>query len=150
MEDERRAAGFVLFHEPRSPRGEGPRFLLLRNARHKSWGFPKGHAEPGEDDLATARRETLEETGIASVEVHPEFRAEVRYPVRTAQGVAQKTVVYFLARTASPRVKRSSEHDQAVWATEDEAAALLGFENLRDVLIQAAAAVEDGTFDEDG
>jgi len=26
-----------------------PRFLLLENARHHTWGFPKGHLEEGED-----------------------------------------------------------------------------------------------------
>jgi hypothetical protein len=30
------------------PAPEGPRWLLLRNAREGHWGFAKGHLEPGE------------------------------------------------------------------------------------------------------
>lgn len=39
--------------------------LLVRDARSNKWGFPKGHREAYDaDDLSTAKRELLEETGI--------------------------------------------------------------------------------------
>jgi predicted NUDIX family NTP pyrophosphohydrolase len=38
--------------------------------RHKPWSIPKGEPDPGETDLAaTARRETLEETGVTAGEL---------------------------------------------------------------------------------
>ena len=40
--------------------------------RHKPWSIPKGEPDPDEDDLeATARRETLEETGVAAGALTP-------------------------------------------------------------------------------
>ncbi len=47
--------------------GDKYQFLLIQhNNTTKHWAFPKGHKEWGEEDLAVAKREFEEETGIAS------------------------------------------------------------------------------------
>ena len=51
-----RAAGAVLV------RADG-RIALVHRPRYDDWSLPKGKLEPGEDDLAAAHRELLEETG---------------------------------------------------------------------------------------
>jgi 8-oxo-dGTP pyrophosphatase MutT (NUDIX family) len=63
-------AGIVLVRTT----SEGPCFLLLRGTDTGVWSFPKGHTELRDrgDPLATAVRETWEETG---------YRAEVDYTV---------------------------------------------------------------------
>lgn len=55
-------AGIVLIRNT----SEGPCFLLLRGADTGVWSFPKGHTEAvdRDDPLATAIRETWEETGF--------------------------------------------------------------------------------------
>src|SRR3977135_747225 len=58
----KRAAGAVVFRRTE----RGPRLLLLR--AYKNWDFPKGMIEPGESELDAAKRETLEETGLAGLE----------------------------------------------------------------------------------
>jgi 8-oxo-dGTP pyrophosphatase MutT (NUDIX family) len=49
--------------------------LLVLDSRSNKWGFPKGHRESyDKDDLATAKRELFEETGILDTQytVHME------------------------------------------------------------------------------
>ena len=128
------AAGIILFRRRR----DGPEFLLLRNARHRSWGFPKGHAEPGEDALSTARRETLEETGITAVELVAGFEETIEYVLRDRR--RRKRVVYFLGATADDAV-RSPEHDQMEWLPPDDVLAVLTHQSLRAVFEAALARI---------
>jgi 8-oxo-dGTP pyrophosphatase MutT (NUDIX family) len=135
--EERRAAGFVLFRRA----GDGHRYLLLRNARHGDVGLPKGHTEPGEDDRATALRETEEETGFDAGAVRPNFHfaRTLRYPVKDRM----KTVVYFAAEALAGDVVRSPEHDDASWRPLGDALAALQHEALRGVLRDAAIFLKD-------
>ena len=75
-----RAAGIILFRRSKA----ACEFLLLRNAKHRSWGFPKGHTDAGESPLETARRETLEETGIVQVRLVETFHETITYTVNAS------------------------------------------------------------------
>ena len=127
-----RAAGVVLFRRDAS----GPiTFLVLRNALHRSWGFPKGHLEPGEDDVTAMWRELREETGLETATIVQGFRESFTYPVRGKDGrPIEKTVVYFLGESPSAEVRLSREHDAAKWAALADAEELVGYENMRRVL----------------
>ena len=129
-----RAAGIVIYHRS----DEVVRFLLLRNRMHHTWGFPKGRAERKETALETAHRETLEETGIRSVRLHPHFHKTIAYPVRGTNGRLLKTVEFFLGEVADASVTPSHEHDDACWAGLDDAHRLLAYPDLRTVLELAA------------
>jgi predicted NUDIX family NTP pyrophosphohydrolase len=65
------SAGTLLYR--RGP--QGLEVLLIHASgnynRHRPWSIPKGELDPGEDSAATARRETLEETGVAAGELVP-------------------------------------------------------------------------------
>ena len=121
MKPASRAAGAVVFR-----RGErGIRILLLR--AYKNWDFPKGMVEPGEEDLAAARREVAEETGIANLDFPfgDEFKETLPY-------AANKVARYYLAETdaeeielpVSPELGRP-EHHEYRWVSFDEAEDLL-------------------------
>lgn len=116
-----RAAGAVVFR--RSDRGI--RILLLR--AYKNWDFPKGLVEPGENELAAAKREVEEETGLADLD-YPfgdEFKETVPY-------AGNKVARYYLAETdaeklalpVSPELGRP-EHHEYRWVSFDEAEELL-------------------------
>lgn len=134
---DRRAAGVILFRA----REDATEYLLLRNARHHTWGFPKGHLEEGETDEAAARREVEEETGLTGLALTPGFREVVAYTVATPAGPAQKEVVYFLAELAGGEIRRSPEHDRDAWATREKVKSLLVHDNLRELFLRADAAV---------
>jgi len=116
-----RAAGAVIFR--RSDRGI--RLLVLR--AYKNWDFPKGLIEPGEDALAAARREVLEETGLAEL-AYPfgdEFKETLPYS-------GNKIARYYLAETDAEKIelpvspeRGRPEHHEYRWISFDEAEDLL-------------------------
>ncbi len=115
-----------------------PAFLLLRNARHATWGFAKGHLESGEDLLRGALRECQEETGLrlGAADLLPGFADAAHY--RTPKGVL-KRVVMFLA--ASPAVvaefRRSAEHDEHGWWEPEAALERLAHEEAKRTVVRA-------------
>ncbi|MHC4945735.1 MAG: NUDIX domain-containing protein [Planctomycetota bacterium] len=134
------AAGIVLYRVAK----EGLLFLLLENARHGTWGFPKGHLEPGEDRLAGALRECREETGCAPQKTHSGFmkRSEYCYhPAEEAEPI-QKRVYYFLAAEERADITRSSEHANHVWENRLAARKRIQHDSLREILDCAFAAIE--------
>jgi 8-oxo-dGTP diphosphatase len=56
-----RAAGGIVTR----PGAGGSEILVVHRPRYDDWSLPKGKVEPGESDEDCARREVLEETGIA-------------------------------------------------------------------------------------
>jgi 8-oxo-dGTP diphosphatase len=137
------AAGYIVY----VIEDRGPRFLLMRNAKHHTWGFPKGKLEDGEDARAGALRELREETRIAKIRPDDGFVAESTYDLpRSARGgvesddePARKRVRYFLARADDARFERSEEHDAADWMIPEEVLATLRHEDLRRVFREAMA-----------
>lgn len=105
------AAGFLLF-----AREQPPKFLLMR---HKNrWDLPKGHAEPGEDILTTALRETQEESGVPAkdIEVDPDFQFIIEYCVNgVRRGTYEKRVTYFIGYLPKTRDIELTEHSDYRW-----------------------------------
>jgi len=101
------AAGFFL----RRWQARGWRWLLLKARKHGEWGFPKGHRDPGELLLQTARRECREESGLSVI--RPEGRP-YRIGYQNEKG-RHKLVYYFPGLTAQHRFSLSDEHLAAAW-----------------------------------
>jgi len=116
-----RAAGAVVFRRTE----RGVRLLVLRAFRN--WDFPKGLVEQGEEEFSAARREVLEETGLAELEFP--FGEEFRETLPYAGG---KIARYYLAETDAARIELPvsaelgrPEHDEWRWVSFDEAEELL-------------------------
>lgn len=116
-----RSAGAVVFR-----RGErGVRVLVLR--AFKNWDFPKGLVEPGEEQLACAKREVAEETGLGDLDFPfgDEYRETLPY-------AGNKVARYYLAETGEVEVVLPvstelgrPEHHEYRWVSFDEAEDLL-------------------------
>lgn len=123
-------------------------FLLIQHqAGH--WAFPKGHADPGESALETAKRELEEETGIRDYEVleEPSFvehysfvqqsvPSSVKHYAFAKEGeLIEKTVTYFVAFVNSREVVLQAEEVQNyAWSSFDEAINLITFDGNRGIL----------------
>ena len=120
MEPRILSAGAVLYR----PTSAGRSYLLLR--AYRSWDFPKGMVEAGEDPLAAAIREVAEETGIADLEfpVGHDF-------VETEPYARGKVARYYVARTGTAEVDLSlnpsgrREHHEYRWVSLAEARQLV-------------------------
>ena len=125
-----KSAGAVVFY-PSSP----VEYLLLFSS---FWEFPKGLIDTGETEIEAAQREVLEETGL-EVEFVEGFRIESTYFKHHHEtgALVKKTVVYFLARARTRKIKLSWEHNEAQWLTLASAVEQLTFENSRQLLIEA-------------
>lgn len=128
--------------------------FLLMQYRSWQWDFPKGHVEEGESEEQTLRREILEETGIADLEIFPNFRSSVRY-FYTAKGNEKKeriekgegiyifkNAVYYAVKTNKEDVQVDFENKSFVWLSFDEAYKKLGNDGSRKILGQVGTALE--------
>ncbi len=98
-----------------------PRALLLRRKKPPAglWENPGGMLESGEDFVSCARRETLEETGVAAEPGNP-WWARVE-PWRYPEDPELYAGVGFLARHPGGGIRRDQDaHDTHLWATEEE------------------------------
>ena len=137
MVESEKSAGFIVF---RTEKGERQYLLLHKPASgiyKESWSFPKGLIEKGENDLATARRETEEEAGIKELEVIPGFKETAKFFYKKEGKMVAKTVVWFLGETSQKEAKVSFEHKEPGWFVYEEALNKLTFKTDKEVLKKA-------------
>ena len=110
------------------------KFLLIQHhAGH--WGFPKGHADPGETALNAACREFLEETGISQFKVLDGVSFSEQYGFTRDGQHFDKTVIYYPAMVESATVScQAEEIRDYAWLEYEAAIARLSFEGAKQVL----------------
>jgi 8-oxo-dGTP pyrophosphatase MutT (NUDIX family) len=130
------AGGVVL-----NGRGE----VLVVNQRGNSWSLPKGHVDPGEDDLAAARREIAEESGITDLEFIRPLGTYERHRIGKHGGEDTselKTMRFFLFHTKQSKLAPTDPmNPEARWVIRDEVAALLTHPRDRDFFLSICDAL---------
>ena len=126
-----KSCGIVLF--------SSDEFLLIQhptksNGDDGHWDFPKGHVEGNETELETAKRELIEETGIAEFRIFNGFRHRIEYNFSKDNRIVSKEVIFFLAESNIKYVKLSSEHQNFIWLNFNLAYSKLTYVNAKEVL----------------
>lgn len=118
------------------------RVALIRTTNLRGdpvWGLPKGHPEPGEGAVETARREVEEETGL-TVEVldsTPCSTVEYWFVDKSGVRVHKRVDFYLMRRTGGDPAQHDGEvHEVALLRAED-AIDRLSYANERAALIEA-------------
>jgi 8-oxo-dGTP pyrophosphatase MutT (NUDIX family)/RimJ/RimL family protein N-acetyltransferase len=113
-------------------------FLLISN-KDNYWGFPKGHVEGQEEEIQTAVREVLEETGLA-IEILDSFREDNDFFVSAD---TLKKVVFFIGKSSDDNVRiQQEEINSFKWLSYKEALELLTFESDKELLIEVQEFLE--------
>ena len=121
--------------------------MLKASYGTKHWTPPKGHVDPGEDDLTTAYRETEEEAGLEKNDLKlMDKKWTHSYPVKDWRDgiVRQKTTVYYLAQliTETP-VTLSEEHTELSWADKEATKRLIPkFTDIQHALDEAEELIQ--------
>lgn len=113
-----------------------PLIAIVRLRKNKAWVLPKGKLKAGEDALAAAKREVMEETGH-DVSVH-DYLGEMAQ----ADGGKRKTVQFWRMRAAGGPARKLMRDVKAVkWLTLERAMATLSYPHERAFLAQVGPAV---------
>ena len=110
---------------------------LVHRPRYDDWSLPKGKLEAGEDDLAAAHREVLEETGRKG-SVTADL-GTISYEVTKHGRTVPKTVRYYLMQDEGGSFEPHDEVDEVLWLSPAEARAHLSYDRDRVVLDRALA-----------
>ncbi|XAM01084.1 NUDIX domain-containing protein [Phycisphaeraceae bacterium D3-23] len=114
----------------------GRREYLLVQHHAGHWAFPKGHADEGESPLETAKREMLEETGIAPDRAaeQPAFEEQYKFTKRSGKKV-RKYVTYYLCEVATDAEVKVQPEEIAdhFWGDADATRQRITFEEGREL-----------------
>ncbi len=114
------AGGVVL-----NPKGQ----VLVVNQNGNSWSLPKGHLDPGEDELAAAKREIYEEAGVRDLELIQKLGTYERPRIGFRGGNAPKElkrITLFLFCTKQMDLKpQDPENPEARWVDRGQVAGIL-------------------------
>jgi tRNA nucleotidyltransferase (CCA-adding enzyme) len=104
--------------------------VLMVFDRHGNWGFPKGHVEENESPLQAAKRELLEETGLAVKEWLPSPELITSY---TYDG-NPKEVGFFLAVCKGRAKAHPPEVTKVKWVPLSKVESLATFDQTKNLL----------------
>ena len=103
--------------------------VLVVNQNGTTWSLPKGHVDPGEEPLAAAIREVMEESGIGDLHLLQTLGAYGRYKLGLKNDEDKsewKLLLFFLFKTGQNELKPQDPHNpEARWVHPDEVEALL-------------------------
>lgn len=104
--------------------------ILVVSQNGDSWSLPKGHLDPGEDDVTAARREIAEETGVTDLTLIRTLGEYERHAIghggKGERTDEMKTIVMFLFLTTQDSLRPSDpKNPEARWVAPDAVPDLL-------------------------
>lgn len=104
--------------------------VVVVSQRGMGWSLPKGHVDPGEDDLTAAKREIREESGVSELELKGEFEPfEREKPIVLedgSPGIEHKTLKFFLFTTPQTKLApQDPDNPEARWVDKQDVANML-------------------------
>lgn len=112
--------------------------LLIFHKGGRHWSFPKGHKDPEETDLETAKRELKEETGLDVALLLSDEPYRESYHFYKFHEKVHKTVVYYPALVEGELCLQPEEILDAKWVPLEKAVHFLTFKEAKEICLQVA------------
>ena len=98
--------------------------ILLVSQRNNVWSLPKGHIDPGEDELQAATREIYEESGVKELTLIKKLGQYSRYKISKDGGDDKselKTIHIYLFKTKQTELNPvDPENPEAIWVEKNK------------------------------
>jgi len=98
--------------------------ILLVSQRNNVWSLPKGHIDPGENELQAAIREIYEESGVKELNLIKKLGEYSRYKIAKNNGDDKselKTIHIYLFKTSQIKLKPiDPDNPEAIWVEKDK------------------------------
>jgi 8-oxo-dGTP pyrophosphatase MutT (NUDIX family) len=95
--------------------------FLIQHQKARYWGFPKGHAEPGESPRESAVRELKEETNLDVDRFLREEPFVEQYQFKIAGKPVSKQVSYYVAEVSGTVHLQEKEIQAGMWVPFEKA-----------------------------
>lgn len=127
-------AGGIVFR--RDKKGE-IEILLIQDAKDR-WTIPKGHIEPGETAVATARREIGEEAGLTNVEMLG-WLGKIHFRYRRMDKLVLMTTQIYLVRAMgnTNAIKKEEWMNGIKWFRFSDALDEIEYEDIGKLMLLA-------------
>lgn len=121
---------------------QGVLHALLIKDPYGNWGLPKGHLEGEENPQEAGLREVEEETGLLDLVLGPRLRT-IDWYFRLKGKLVHKHCTFFLMSSVEgdPIPQEAEGITDCAWLPLLEAIDQVGYENAREVLMDAARVV---------
>lgn len=117
--------------------------LLIQDAKDR-WTIPKGHIEPGETAVATAKREIGEEAGLTNVEMQGWLgKIHFRYR-RIDKLVLMTTQIYLVKALGDTNAIQKEEWMNGIqWFSFNDALEEIEYEDIAKLMLKAKTRIRE-------
>jgi len=120
----------------------GWQVFLVKHRKGGYWSFPKGHGNPGEEELEAAERELFEETGFHVSRLLPIQKLNEQYQFQRDGKNIDKMVTYFAAEVTGEFKPQKVEIEDGEWLFLGEAIDRITFQQSRHLCIQIRSLLQ--------
>ncbi len=115
--------------------------LLIQDAKDR-WTIPKGHIEPGETAVQTARREIGEEAGLTNVEMHG-WLGKIHFRYRRADRLVLMTTQIYLVKAIgdTAAIKKEEWMNGIKWFKFNDALDEIEYEDIAKLILKAKTRI---------
>jgi 8-oxo-dGTP pyrophosphatase MutT (NUDIX family) len=110
--------------------------FLIHHKNGCHWGFPKGHANPQETGLDSAKRELKEETGLQVITLLRELPLQEHYICSKEGKEVDKIVDYFISEVDGKIALQKEEIIEGDFFLLSEAKDIITYENSKNICEQ--------------